>query len=48
MDRAAPPTETESDMTPTVETAADAVADVLVVFGITGNLARVMTFRSLY
>ena len=35
-------------MTPTVETAADAVADVLVVFGITGNLARVMTFRSLY
>ena len=35
-------------MTPTVETAADAQADVLVVFGITGNLARVMTFRSLY
>jgi glucose-6-phosphate 1-dehydrogenase len=35
-------------MTPTVETAADAVADLLVVFGITGNLARVMTFRSLY
>ena len=35
-------------MTPTVETAADAEADVLVVFGITGNLARVMTFRSLY
>jgi glucose-6-phosphate 1-dehydrogenase len=35
-------------MTPTVETAADAVADVLVVFGITGNLARVMTLRSLY
>ena len=32
-------------MTPT---AAHAVADVLVVFGITGNLARVMTFRSLY
>ena len=29
-------------MTPT---AAHAVADVLVVFGITGNLARVMTFR---
>src|SRR6476619_3280122 len=25
-----------------------AVADVLVVFGITGDLARVMTFRSLY
>ena len=23
-------------------------ADVLVIFGITGNLARVMTFRSLY
>jgi glucose-6-phosphate 1-dehydrogenase len=35
-------------MTPTVEPAADAAADVLVVFGITGNLARVMTFRSLY
>jgi len=43
--RAATPAETESDMTPT---AAHAVADVLVVFGITGNLARVMTFRSLY
>jgi len=30
-------TETEGEMTPTVETAA---ADVLVVFGITGNLGR--------
>ena len=28
--------------------AADSNADVLVVFGITGDLARVMTFRSLY
>jgi glucose-6-phosphate 1-dehydrogenase len=27
---------------------ADATADILVVFGITGDLARVMTFRSLY
>src|SRR5262245_4041238 len=27
---------------------ADAAADVLVVFGITGDLAKVMTFRSLY
>ena len=27
---------------------AGAVADVLVVFGITGDLAKVMTFRSLY
>jgi glucose-6-phosphate 1-dehydrogenase len=27
---------------------ADTVADVLVIFGITGDLARVMTFRSLY
>jgi glucose-6-phosphate 1-dehydrogenase len=26
----------------------DATADVLVVFGITGDLAKVMTFRSLY
>ena len=26
----------------------DAAADVLVIFGITGDLARVMTFRSLY
>ncbi|GAA1952674.1 glucose-6-phosphate dehydrogenase [Microbacterium deminutum] len=36
---------------PTTSPAADqwsAVADVLVVFGITGDLARVMTFRSLY
>src|SRR4051794_41878762 len=28
--------------------AAEQVGDVLVVFGITGDLARVMTFRSLY
>jgi len=26
----------------------DAGADILVIFGITGDLARVMTFRSLY
>ena len=29
-------------------TSAEQPADVLVVFGITGDLARVMTFRSLY
>ena len=28
--------------------APDQAADVLVIFGITGDLARVMTFRSLY
>ena len=36
---------------PTMSSAPDqwsAVADVLVVFGITGDLAKVMTFRSLY
>src|SRR6187399_2932425 len=32
----------------TTEGAADGRGDVLVVFGITGDLARVMTFRSLY
>jgi glucose-6-phosphate 1-dehydrogenase len=35
-------------MTTDVQASADQEADVLVVFGITGNLARVMTFRSLY
>ena len=29
-------------------TETEQAADVLVVFGITGDLARVMTFRSLY
>ncbi len=40
-----------SSTSPATTPAADqysAVADVLVVFGITGDLARVMTFRSLY
>src|SRR6188472_2908195 len=32
----------------TTEGAADGRGDVLVVFGITGDLAKVMTFRSLY
>src|ERR1700751_5750750 len=31
-----------------MDTPATAVADVLVIFGITGDLAKVMTFRSLY
>ena len=35
-------------MTPTSSGAYDQEADVLVIFGITGDLARVMTFRSLY
>ena len=35
-------------MAPAAGTDAHATADVLVVFGITGDLARVMTFRSLY
>ena len=35
-------------MTPTTTGHAPTPADVLVVFGITGDLARVMTFRSLY
>ncbi|HEX4688832.1 MAG TPA: glucose-6-phosphate dehydrogenase [Nocardioides sp.] len=35
-------------MTPTVEANEPRPGDVLVVFGITGDLARVMTFRSLY
>jgi glucose-6-phosphate 1-dehydrogenase len=35
-------------MTPTTESAQSTAADVLVIFGITGDLARVMTFRSLY
>ncbi|GAA1447821.1 glucose-6-phosphate dehydrogenase [Leifsonia poae] len=40
-----------SSTAPTTSSAQDqwsAVADVLVIFGITGDLARVMTFRSLY
>ncbi len=35
-------------MVTTVESAAQQPADVFVVFGITGDLAKVMTFRSLY
>ena len=35
-------------MTTTVENAAQQPAGVFVVFGITGDLAKVMTFRSLY
>ena len=35
-------------MTASTDSAADQSADVLVIFGITGDLARVMTFRSLY
>jgi glucose-6-phosphate 1-dehydrogenase len=35
-------------MTTTVENSAQQPADVCVVFGITGDLAKVMTFRSLY
>ena len=35
-------------MTTTVENTAQQPADVFVVFGITGDLAKVMTFRSLY
>ena len=35
-------------MTSTAPGPAQPPADVLVVFGITGDLARVMTFRSLY
>ena len=31
-----------------MDAAATAVADVLVIFGITGDLAKKMTFRSLY
>ena len=35
-------------MTRTAQSAGQAPADVLVIFGITGDLAKVMTFRSLY
>ncbi|MGB8383460.1 MAG: hypothetical protein WCG47_19800, partial [Dermatophilaceae bacterium] len=35
-------------MTRTAQSVGQAPADVLVIFGITGDLARVMTFRSLY
>ena len=35
-------------MTRTAQSARQAPADVLVIFGITGDLAKVMTFRSLY
>jgi len=35
-------------MTTNAQTTTDSEADVLVIFGITGDLARVMTFRSLY
>ena len=35
-------------MTTTASNPPDQAADVLVIFGITGDLARVMTFRSLY
>ena len=35
-------------MTTTDTVTADQPADALVIFGITGDLARVMTFRSLY
>jgi glucose-6-phosphate 1-dehydrogenase len=35
-------------MAPTTDAPAAAKGDVLVIFGITGDLARVMTFRSLY
>ena len=35
-------------MTTSAESTTPAPADVFVVFGITGDLARVMTFRSLY
>src|SRR6187549_4308341 len=37
-----------TQLTSLVPTTADNPADVLVIFGITGDLAKVMTFRSLY
>jgi glucose-6-phosphate 1-dehydrogenase len=41
---APPPQPAQNTLTPSAET----TADILVVFGITGDLAKVMTFRSLY